>query len=269
MRFSTRQLSALLLTSWLCVLSSVGCRTTPEKAAPKVESSAMKKTDKSAPQETETAPAGTYYEVERGDTLWSIARAHGVAPEELVELNGLDTPEMLQIGQLIFLPDEDGLGLPVDDKDRKAAAVLRTPDLERAKISTKADLMWPLKDGVLLREFSKKATLPYEGILLAAPAGTPVSAAANGHVVHVGEEGAYGMMIILRHSEKDGTADPNHLVTIYTHLDGVDVEPGDVVPRGQIIGRVGSSGRAESSLLHFQVREGRTPVNPLTHLPDD
>lgn len=257
----------LLLLAMLAV-STTACQTAPKKPPPKVDTKPTTKNNVGGDDDSsETVPVGRYYEVQKGDTLWSISRKHGVPPEELAELNGLDAPEMLQVGQLIFLPDDDPLGLPVDES--ASGDHDHTPDAERATLTTKADLMWPLKEGVLLRDFDLKGTLPHEGILLAAPAGTPVSAAADGHVVHVGEEGAYGMMVILRHSKEAGASDDDHLVTIYTHLDGVDVERGNVVTRGQIIGRVGSSGRAESSQLLFQVREGRQPVDPLAHLPDE
>lgn len=198
-------------------------------------------------------PPGTWYEVRRGDTLWSLSRRHGLTPDEVAEVNGIQTSDTLLPGQLLFLP---GASEPsVDDEPDARAAARATPPA----LAGSATLAWPLEEGVLLRDYSREGLVPYEGLMLAAPAGTPVLAAADGDVLHVGQEGGYGTMVLVRH--------PGDLVTIYAHVDDVKVAPGERVRRGQAIATVGTSGRAESPQLHFQVRSGRTPVDPLTVLP--
>lgn len=76
--------------------------------------------------------------------------------------------------------------------------------------------------------------------------GSKIRAAANGTVVRTGGEGAYGNAIHVRH--KDGTT------TFYAHLSGINVKPGQQIKAGQSIGRMGHTGRAFGTHLHFEVR---------------
>ncbi len=235
----------------LVLALGAGCQK-QKKPDPKPTQSAEKAPD--AP-----APVGNYYVVKKGDTLWAIASRHHIPVEELIEVNGIESGGLIAPGQLIFIPADDPLALAPDNVADKADAPEPIDTSKVAPVTTSADLMWPISGGVILRDFERKRT-PYDGLLVAAPAGTPVSAADDGKVLYVGDEGsAFGTVIIVEHSAS--------LVTVYAHLDGVDVEPGQPLKRGAVIGRVGSSGRAESPQLHFQVRENREPVDPLTHLP--
>lgn len=100
-----------------------------------------------------------------------------------------------------------------------------------------------------------------DGINLAARKGTPVKASENGIVVFAGDTIAgFGNLVLIRHAEGWTSA--------YAHLDEVLVALGDRVARGQPIGRVGDSGDVKSAQLHFQLRQGRTPVDPRQHLVD-
>lgn len=241
----TRALRSLVGVGLVVALSLVaGCRTTDEKrAAP----------EPLAPGEE---PPGTWYEVRRGDTLWSLSRRHGLTPDEVAEVNGIQTSDTLVPGQLLFLPGASEAPLHEQPSDGGAGRAAReTPPA----LAGSASLAWPLDGGVLLRDYSNEGPVPYEGLMLAAPSGTPVLAAADGEVLHVGSEGAYGTMVLVRHA--------GDLVTIYAHVDDVKVRAGERVRRGQAIASVGTSGRTESPQLHFQVRSGRTPVDPLTVLP--
>jgi murein DD-endopeptidase MepM/ murein hydrolase activator NlpD len=175
-----------------------------------------------------------------------------------MEVNGLLDANVLAVNQLLFVPDPDNLGLPRESPPMTPHRDPAHP--RRAPLNKEALLMWPLAQGVLLRDYAPHGALSSEGLLLATPAGTPVSAASEGKVLYVGDEGTrFGSMIILQHKED--------LLTVYAHLDGVEVEKGQEVERGDVIGRVGSSGQAESPQLHFQVRRGRKTVDPLLFLP--
>lgn len=243
--------ASFALVALLLGLGQVGCgtdsgatRETPPETSPASRAP--------APAAPEPEPAGTYYEVKAGDTLWDIARTHGLPVEELVEVNGLERPDQLAVGQLLFIPDEDGLALAPEPRP---AAAPRPP----RPAPSSGTLAWPIDDGVLLREFAPAAPVPYEGILLAAPRGTEVRAAAAGDVAFVGDEGTtLGRMVIIKHDDE--------LLTIYAHLDGTAVSQGDHVQAGTLLGSVGVSGRVESPQLHFQVRQGRQAVDPLAHL---
>jgi len=98
-----------------------------------------------------------------------------------------------------------------------------------------------------------------DGVNIAAPAGAPVRAAEHGIVVYAGDGVAgFGNMVLLRHA--DG------FTTAYAHADRLEVKVGDVVRRGQVVARVGATGVVASPQLHFELRSGKTPLDPQKHL---
>jgi murein DD-endopeptidase MepM/ murein hydrolase activator NlpD len=102
----------------------------------------------------------------------------------------------------------------------------------------------------------------HAGVDLAAPGGTPIRAAAAGRVVQTGWDGGYGNYTCLSHGVYRGRG----LSTCYGHQSAVLVANGQRVQRGQVIGRVGSTGAATGTHLHFEVRVNGTPVQPLSWL---
>jgi murein DD-endopeptidase MepM/ murein hydrolase activator NlpD len=101
----------------------------------------------------------------------------------------------------------------------------------------------------------------HQGIDIAAAAGQPVFAAADGLVVLAASTSGYGEAVYLAHGFG--------VTTRYGHLSEIDVRPGQRVHRGDAIGRVGSTGRSTGSHLHYEVRLDGTPVNPLAYILDD
>jgi lipoprotein NlpD len=100
----------------------------------------------------------------------------------------------------------------------------------------------------------------HDGIDIGAKEGTPVYAAAAGEVVYSDQRlSGYGKLIIVRHSQD--------MFTAYAHNQRNLVRKGDRVKKGDVIARVGKTGRASGSHLHFEVRRGSTPVDPLAYLP--
>lgn len=91
--------------------------------------------------------------------------------------------------------------------------------------------------------------------------GQPVFAPAIGTVTEAGWKGGYGQMIEIDHG--------NGLVTRYGHLSRVDVQAGQPISRGQIIGLIGSTGRSTGPHLHYELRMGEKPVNPRRFLPQE
>jgi murein DD-endopeptidase MepM/ murein hydrolase activator NlpD len=100
----------------------------------------------------------------------------------------------------------------------------------------------------------------HQGVDIAAAAGQPVYAAADGLVMLAGTTGGYGEAIYLAHGFS--------ISTRYGHLSEIDVHPGQRVRRGDMIGRVGSTGRSTGSHLHYEVRVDGSPVNPIAYILD-
>ena len=98
-----------------------------------------------------------------------------------------------------------------------------------------------------------------DGINIAAAAGTPIHAAADGTVSYAGNElKGYGNLILIKHD--DG------YVTAYAHASELLVKRGDTIKRGQVIAKSGQTGEVASPQLHFEIRKGSTPVDPLQFL---
>ena len=96
----------------------------------------------------------------------------------------------------------------------------------------------------------------HKGVDLAASAGTPIVAAADGRVVSAGWHGGYGRQVAIAHS--DG------IETTYGHMSQIAAYAGEMVHRGQVIGYVGSSGLSTGPHLHFEVTRNGQAVNPMT-----
>lgn len=97
---------------------------------------------------------------------------------------------------------------------------------------------------------------PHLGVDLKGPHGTPIASTGVGIVSFAGWQGGYGRIVIVQH--------PNQYETRYAHLSEIDVEIGQQVKRGQIIGKLGNSGLSTGAHLHFEVRISGTPYDPMT-----
>jgi murein DD-endopeptidase MepM/ murein hydrolase activator NlpD len=116
---------------------------------------------------------------------------------------------------------------------------------------------------MVLRDFASATSKNggYDGVLIAAPAGTVVLAAASGRVAFAGsQQTALGTFVILEHD--------HDLVTLYAHLAAPAVQVGATVKAGDVIGVVGTSGLVGvSPRVQFQVRRKQQPIDPLPLLP--
>ncbi|WP_426507411.1 M23 family metallopeptidase [Dactylosporangium sp. McL0621] len=99
----------------------------------------------------------------------------------------------------------------------------------------------------------------HAGMDIAAPAGTPIIAAASGRVTRAGWSGGNGRYTCIDHGQVDG----QRLTTCYAHQQAILVQPGQQVSAGQVIGQVGSTGASTGPHLHFEVRLGGRPVDPM------
>jgi murein DD-endopeptidase MepM/ murein hydrolase activator NlpD len=203
-------------------------------------------------------PEGTFYVVGI-ETLADIAKRQGVPLEDLAEINDLDPNAPLQPGQVIFLlaPPTTAIAAATDLEPPLP------PSFEADEPGTRpgADqLTWPLREGRMSSIYGRRWGKKHEGIDLAAPIGTPVYAAKDGLVLYADNVvKGYGNMVVLQH---DGD-----LLTAYAHTSVLLVRKGDRVKAGQIIARVGQTGHATAPHLHFEVRKGQVPKDPLRFLP--
>jgi murein DD-endopeptidase MepM/ murein hydrolase activator NlpD len=103
----------------------------------------------------------------------------------------------------------------------------------------------------------------HAGVDIAANGGTPIRAAASGRVFRAGWNGGYGNYTCIYHGLYQGKG----LATCYAHQSAIFVRVGRWVSRGEIIGRVGTTGASTGNHLHFEVRLNGNPINPLSWLP--
>jgi murein DD-endopeptidase MepM/ murein hydrolase activator NlpD len=106
---------------------------------------------------------------------------------------------------------------------------------------------------------SKRNQEFHNGIDIAAPYGTPVHAAADGVVISAGWVSGWGRLVKISHS--------GGIVTSYAHNSSIQVKTGDKVAKGDIIAKVGSSGRSTGSHCHFTVEKNGQAVDPMIYLP--
>jgi murein DD-endopeptidase MepM/ murein hydrolase activator NlpD len=122
----------------------------------------------------------------------------------------------------------------------------------------KLDLIWPV-EGKIVDVFEESQDRRHQGIDISSPLGTPIKASYAGKVIYSNNKiRGYGNLIILRHSEE--------FVTIYAHNQVNLVEEGVWVEKGQIIGKVGKTGRASGPHVHFEIRKNNKAVDPLPYL---
>jgi lipoprotein NlpD len=209
---------------------------------------------------------GVFHQVRKGETLYRIARVYGVSVDELRLENGVRDAAQVPAGSLLFVPRaEHTIDIPAVTDASIEPRRRRVPPSQIPRAGSGAldpaahgePLAWPLH-GVLVSPFGMRESEQHEGIDLAAPAGTPVLAAAAGKVLYAGSQRGYGNLVLLAHE--------GGLVTIYAHNAENLVAAGEAVVRGQQIARVGRSGNATGPHLHFEVRVGTRPHDPLRFL---
>lgn len=239
-----------------------------------------------APTATATgAPAPTAsaeparHKVQRGETAFGIARQYGVSSKALAEWNGLGPELAVREGQYLIIPlagatppvvdavaPGTGSATPVPPSAKqplpdeqtipaataKAEAAKPAADLSgNVSAASATKLAMPVA-GKIIRGYAKGKN---DGIDIAAPAGTPVKAAADGTVAAITKSTAGTPIVLIRHA--------GGILTVYGGVDGLTVAKGNKVSRGQTIATVG---RADTTFLHFEVRKGVESVDPMDYL---
>jgi len=203
-------------------------------------------------------PEGVWHVLRPGETIWRVARNYGTTVERIVYVNRIDDVTRVRTGRRLWIaggraPEGQGSGTP--------GAIRSVWREEGPPVDDGVALRfrWPT-EGRLSSRFGRRWGRSHEGIDLAAAPGTPVRAAEAGRVIYSGDGlGAYGNVVIVKHSE--------HYTTVYAHNRRLLVRRGSWVERGDKIAEVGSTGRSTGPHLHFEVRRGRMPRDPLDYLP--
>jgi hypothetical protein len=105
----------------------------------------------------------------------------------------------------------------------------------------------------------------HDGVDLGQPCGDPVWASLDGTVVDAGWAGGYGNRVVIRHADRDG----HSFATTYNHMAKIEVKVGQQVTRGQVVGRIGSTGRSTACHMHFEVILDGSYVDPMRFLTGD
>jgi murein DD-endopeptidase MepM/ murein hydrolase activator NlpD len=218
-----------------------------------------------------------------GESLYGIARQHGVTLAELQRVNGITEPTRVRAGTVLSVPGSAPAPDPAPARAQSGAPgsagqprILNPPAAERktAALTDRSSdatevaeepapassrFRWPAH-GRLIASFGKRPDgTNNDGINIAVPQGTEIHAAESGRVAYAGDElKGYGNLVLIRHS--------NGWVSAYAHADQILVKRDDVVRRGQVIAKAGKTGTVDQPQLHFELRQGAKPVDPLPHL---
>jgi lipoprotein NlpD len=198
-----------------------------------------------------------YHEIRPGENLYRISKAYGVPIDTLVHANHLSDPGRVNVGQRLKIPGAR----------RTVPVSLVTPRTVEAHPSrgsgppphVSKQFVWPVAGGTVTSGFGQRGRGFHDGIDISAPAGADVLAADGGEVIYSDSLRGYGNCIIVRHT--DG------LATVYAHNQRNAVREGQRVRRGEVIGKVGDSGRTTGNNLHFEVRQDNVAHDPLYFLP--
>nr|WP_246742427.1 M23 family metallopeptidase [Microvirga splendida] len=145
---------------------------------------------------------------------------------------------------------------PVAPAPQPEAAKAPAPEPEQTASVPAGDFRWPAR-GRVIAGFG--ANGGNEGINIAVPEGTPVKATEAGTVTYAGSEvKGYGNLVLIKHE--------NGYVSAYAHNGSLNVKRGEQVKRGQVIATSGQTGNVTSPQLHFEIRKGAQPVDPLKYL---
>ena len=126
-------------------------------------------------------------------------------------------------------------------------------------IADSVKLRWPTTGRIIAGFGGRPDGTHNDGINLAVPLGTEVHAAESGVVAYAGNElKGYGNLVLLRHD--------NGWVTAYAHNDELLVKRGDKVKRGQVVAKAGKTGSVDQPQVHFELRQGSKPVDPIPYL---
>jgi len=231
---------------------------------------------------------GIFYKVTRRDTLFTIAKRHGVTVESIKKYNNLDGSRLARNQELLLpgvkatrtLKTEPVMLAKATPAKNKPVIKMTTAFVDEVTISeedaakieedadsriaaTTSGFQYPANGKLTSRFGYRKHPMGggvrmHRGVDIAAATGTPVHATKSGKVLFAGRYGLMGNTIIIQHE--------NGYSSYYGHLSRIDVSKGDTVSAGQLIAGIGSTGLSTGPHLHFEVRRNNVPLDPLKAL---
>lgn len=196
---------------------------------------------------------GVAHKVGRGDTIYSLAKKYNTDPQPIVDFpfNTFVNDETfaLAVGQVLIIPG----GTPPKVAPIQPTFARLTPDA--GAVSGSGRFVWPTAGRI-----SQGFAWYHQAIDIANKAAPQVLAADSGSVILAGwpDNAGYGNRVIIDHG--------NGYTTLYAHLSQINVATGQSVNRGNVIGKMGSTGRSTGMHLHFEIRQNGANVNPLGFL---
>jgi murein DD-endopeptidase MepM/ murein hydrolase activator NlpD len=222
-------------------------------------------------------PQVRVHRVAPGETLYAISRRYGVDLASLARANDLAPPYTIRHGTMLLLPEAPvaapapqlatapapprpaASALPEATEEARSPPRPRPPPRDPVPPS-RSGFLWPVEGRVLAGFGAAPGGTHNDGINIAAPAGTPIRAAADGVVAYAGNElRGFGNLILVKHAEG--------WMSAYAHCERILVRRGARVRRGEEIGRVGSTGGVAEPQLHFELRRGAAAIDPVGELP--
>lgn len=214
--------------------------------------------------------------VAKGETVYGIARKYGVSMSELVRTNRIRPPYRIPVGRRLTLPVATPLRIASrapsggqwvrPPPSRSAPRISPRPTRTRASRPVGEPppragrgFQWPLRGRIIVAFGPRGGGLHNDGINILARFGSAVRAAENGVVAYAGNElQGFGNLVLIKHA--------GGWMTAYAHVGSLSVRRGQKVRRGQTIARVGRTGNVSRPQLHFEIRRGSQPVNPMKYL---
>jgi murein DD-endopeptidase MepM/ murein hydrolase activator NlpD len=208
-----------------------GCATTEYKPLPEAP---VKKVEQKS--------QGVYHKVQKGETLFRIAKSYSISVEDIIEANKIPSGAALEVGQLLLIPGA---------KETKEVMIPHTSD------ENKDEFVWPIKGKVISYFKDHRGEGMNKGIDIEAAEGDTVKAVREGTVVLSDYMSEYHQTIMIDHG--DG------FISVYAKNRKLLAKLGDHVFKGDPIAEAGKE--AGKSFLHFEIRKGKEATNPLYYLP--
>ena len=200
-------------------------------------------------QKTDPYPQKIYHKVKvkKGDSLFRLAQLYHQPWKDIVVLNRLSTTRPIKVGQTLYVR-----GNPKSMRSRYALSrgplfrVSRKQSLDGTLYASPA-FLWPAK-GRISSRYGKRFGRFHHGVDIAARTGTIIRATASGWVKSSGWQRGYGKTVVLDHPEGE---------SLYGHCSKLLVRKGQWVEQGQIIAKVGNTGRSTGPHLHFEIKDSK------------